>query len=179
MEKTEFMEWALGISTPGIFPYGNYAVLMILINLAWLIIKRKYKINYLPSFFVVILLGIASNQTLSYLGLLVNPYQTITGTDPRLTKINEELSSFLGIKFVYIALSPFIVMGEAFSAGHISYMFTGLEVVKYLGPKLGMASINAASIYFVLQWIFGQDKAYLPSYGTSWEIVVFLSFKKL
>jgi hypothetical protein len=96
-----------------------------------------------------------------------------------LIKINKELSDFLGIKFVYIFLSPFLVMGEAFGAGHISYMFTVLEIIKYLGPKLGMAFVNAASIYFALKWIFGQDATYLPSFSTSWEIVVFLSFNVL
>jgi hypothetical protein len=181
MDKIEFMEWALGISTPDIFPYGNYAMIMLLINLAWIVVRKKYRINYLPSFFVVILLGVASNLTLNQLGLLADPNQdpNETNTDPRLIKINKELSDFLGIKFVYIFLSPFLVMGEAFGAGHISYMFTGLEVVRYLGPKLGMAALNATSIWWALQWIFGENATYLPSYSTSWEIVVFLSFNVL
>lgn len=181
MDKTEFMEWALGISSPGIFPYLNYTMIMLLINLAWIVVRRKYRINYLPSFFIVILLGVASNLTLNHMGLLVNPNQDPyeTKTDPRLIKINKELSDFLGIKFVYIFLSPFLVMGEAFGAGHISYMFTGPELIRYLGPKLGMAALNATSIYLGLQWIFGQNATYLPSYSTSWEIVVFLSFNVL
>ena len=181
MDKIDFMEWALGISNPDIFPYRNYAMLMILINLGWIVVRRKYKINYLPTFFVVLMLGMIGNMALYFLGMLVHQNDDIfiETVDPRLVRINRELSSVLGIKFVYIALSPFLVMGEAFAAGHISFMFTTNEVLRFFGPKFFMATLNATGLCYGLPLIFGQDAPYLPSWESAWEITVFLSFNVL
>jgi hypothetical protein len=111
-------------------PLWNFLFLILAANIGWMVIRKKYKLLFLPTNAVMILLICLYTWMLFVLELVPVNVMTIGISSTRKQRVGMELikrmENHLGPDLVYKFALPFIVIGEAFEAGPNSYVFTNL-----------------------------------------------------
>jgi hypothetical protein len=115
-------------------PLWNFLFLILAANIGWMVIRKKYKLLFLPTNTLMILLICLYTWMLFVLELVPANVMTLNKTSSRKGKVGMELigrmEHHLGPDLVYKFALPFIVIGEAFEAGPNSYVFTFKSVLK-------------------------------------------------
>jgi hypothetical protein len=118
-------------------PFWNFLFLVLAANIGWMFIRKKYKLLYLPTNTLMILLIILYTWMLFVLELVPANVITLNKASTPKQQVGRELikkmEHHLGPDLVYKFALPFIVIGEAFGAGPNSYVFTIKSVLKIQG----------------------------------------------
>jgi hypothetical protein len=137
-------------------PLWNFMFLIMAANIGWMVMRRKYKLLFLPTNALMILLLCLFTWMIFRLGLIPPNILVLGKTYSPKEKVGLEIlkrmEDFLGPDMIYKFALPFIVIGEAFAAGPNSYVFTFRSVVKIqMGVFLMVTVIGL--IFYVLSTI--------------------------
>jgi hypothetical protein len=115
-------------------PLWNLVFLIMFANVGWMVIRKKFKLLWLPTNTFMVLainLWIFLIFVLDLVPVnLVKENKKPTPKEAIGLQIIGRMEHFLGPDLVYKFALPFIVIGEAFAAGPNSYVFTFKSVVK-------------------------------------------------
>jgi hypothetical protein len=161
-------------------PLWNFMFLIMVANIGWMVIRRKYKLLFLPTNALMILLICLFTWMIFVLGLIPANMIEIGVTNTPKEKVGIEMlkrmENFLGPDLMYKFALPFIVIGEAFAAGPNSYVFTFRSVVKIQIGVFCMVT-GIGFLFFVLSniastWIASE----LHVFHTLVEAMLFATF---